>query len=72
MRRAGHFIRNSTFSRTRKPEGIVIVGSSNWSDGGLVQNVEADLLARLDLTNHEQMACYQKIVDCFDKYWSQQ
>ena len=60
------------FSNEEGKKALVIVGSSNWSEGGFIQNVEADLLARLDLTNQEQMACYQKIVDCFDKYWSQQ
>ena len=60
------------FSNEEGKKALVIVGSSNWSDGGFVQNVEADLLARLDLTNQQQLLCYQKIVDCFDKYWSEQ
>ena len=60
------------FSNEEAKAALVIVGSSNWSDGGFVQNVEANLVAHLDLTRCEEMACYRQIVECFDLFWSQQ
>ncbi len=60
------------FSNEVEERALLIVGSSNWSDGGFATNVEADLLIQLDLVNAEHNSCYQKVVDCFGQFWSQQ
>ncbi len=60
------------FSNEELQRALLIVGSSNWSEGGFARNVEADLLIQLDLANKEHNSCYQKVVDCFDRFWSQQ
>lgn len=49
---------------------LVIVGSSNWSDGGFCNNVEANLVARLDLRNAANRKCFADIRNCFDQHWA--
>lgn len=50
----------------------VIIGSSNWSKGGMMTNVEVDAVINLDLANEEHQASYLRIVECFRTYWSEQ
>lgn len=48
---------------------LVIIGSSNWSEGGLVSNVEANVLLRLDLTDPEQAQALESLLDLFEQHW---
>lgn len=50
---------------------LVIVGSSNWSHGGFVDNVEANVLVWLDLTEQDHRACYDRFAELFDRYWKE-
>lgn len=47
-----------------------IVGSSNWSRGGLAENVEVNVIVDLDLADGEHAAAYARLGECFDTYWS--
>jgi HKD family nuclease len=51
---------------------LIVVGSSNWSTGGLWKNVEANVILRLDLSKKEHMACLEQVQQCFDNYWMEQ
>lgn len=48
---------------------LLIIGSSNWSLGGLERNVEANVLLHLDFTDAEQTAAYNDAVAVFETYW---
>ena len=50
----------------------MVMGSSNWSQGGFVTNVEANLLIRLDLSHDSHLTVYRRVTECFDSYWSEQ
>jgi len=59
------------FSNEENGRALLIVGSSNWSYGGLVANIEADLLVRLNLDDPQHRECYESVVACFDEYWQE-
>ena len=48
---------------------LVIIGSSNWTQGGFQRNIEANVLLRLDLADPEQKAAYDKTLEVFNTYW---
>jgi HKD family nuclease len=48
---------------------LLIIGSSNWTQGGFQRNVEANVLLRLDLSDREQKGAYDRTVDVFHTYW---
>ncbi|HZQ47597.1 MAG TPA: phospholipase D-like domain-containing protein [Verrucomicrobiae bacterium] len=50
-------------------EAALIIGSSNWTQGGLQRNVEVNVLLRLSLDDPEQRAAYEKTVEIYKKYW---
>jgi HKD family nuclease len=52
-----------------KTAALVIVGSSNWSDGGLIRNVEVNTLLELDLRQAAHLKTYRKIMEMFETYW---
>ncbi len=43
------------FSDEDDDAATLLLGSSNWSEGGFSKNVEANLLVRLDLTDHDEI-----------------
>ena len=47
----------------------LIIGSSNWTQGGLQRNVEVDVVLRLDLNDPEQKATYERTVEVYQTYW---
>ncbi len=57
------------FTDKSEKMALLIVGSSNWSEGGMVDNVEASLLVRLTLTNADQRRVYDDVQNCFGQYW---
>jgi HKD family nuclease len=59
------------FSNEAERRALLIVGSSNWSTGGFVQNVEANLLVRLDLNDSVHQQCYSNAQRCFRNYWEE-
>lgn len=48
----------------------LIVGSSNWSESGLVSNVEANVALTLDLDDDQARRTYDRVNDYFDRYWT--
>ena len=51
-------------------KALLIVGSSNWGQGGLVNNVEANVAVHLDLSKESHEVVYDRVVECFEVYWS--
>jgi phosphatidylserine/phosphatidylglycerophosphate/cardiolipin synthase-like enzyme len=60
------------FDAEAQSKALLIIGSSNWTEGGFVSNVEVDVVVHLDLTDEEHRATYDRIVKCFADYWSEQ
>lgn len=54
---------------TGREEALVIVGSSNWTKGGLSENVEASVVLHLDLSVPEQQAALDELISVFEEYW---
>jgi HKD family nuclease len=50
-------------------EAALIIGSSNWTRGGLQGNVEVNVVLRLDLNDAEQKATYDRTVEIYQTYW---
>jgi HKD family nuclease len=59
------------FSNEQEGNALLIVGSSNWSDGGLVNNIEANVLLKLELDKEDHKQCYQMISEYFATYWTE-
>jgi HKD family nuclease len=49
---------------------LLVLGSSNWSRGGLFENVEIVVLLELDLADEAHKEIYDKIDRCFELYWT--
>ena len=58
------------FDNYQERQALLIVGSSNWGIGGLVTNIEANIALRLDLSKESHRSVYDRIVKCFEAYWS--
>ena len=52
-------------------EALIIVGSSNWSKGGLADNIEANILIYLSLSVEEERELYDRLEYCFANYWTE-
>jgi len=48
---------------------LLIIGSSNWSHGGLENNVEANVLLHMDFSDAEHKAAYDEATKMFETYW---
>lgn len=59
------------FSDEEDEAALLIVGSSNWSQGGLLNNVEANVIIKLDLAKKDHKACYDLVCGCFREYWQE-
>lgn len=59
------------FSNEEKHEALLIIGSSNWSEGGFLRNIEANVSIKLDLTQASHQECYQSLQTAFLKYWQE-
>ena len=59
------------FDHAANEKALLIVGSSNWSYGGLAGNVEGNLLLHLSLEIEEDRGIYDRMVHCFDNYWTE-
>jgi HKD family nuclease len=60
------------FSNEATQRARVIVGSSNWSAGGLVENVEANVIVNLDLGMPDHLESFRSLKDVFDRYWTEE
>jgi len=59
------------FSSQKEKSGLLIIGSSNWSYGGFVHNIEANVLINLDLEDSEHLKCFNEIMEFFQAYWQE-
>lgn len=59
------------FADEQQERALLAIGSSNWSEGGLLSNVEANVLIELDLSDSEHKACFDQIVSYFEQYWTE-
>ncbi len=60
------------FANEEENRALLVVGSSNWSTGGFWENVEVNVILRLDLGKKDHSASYHQIQACFDDYWMEQ
>lgn len=51
-------------------EALVIVGSSNWTRGGLSENVEANVVVQLSLLDEGNRAAFDDLVRVIEEYWT--
>jgi len=59
------------FSNSEEHKALVCVGSSNWSSGGLLGNIEANLFIELNLKNEGDLETFNQILDKFHRYWTE-
>ena len=59
------------FSNVADDSALLILGSSNWSAGGFHDNVEANVVMKLDLKDAEQSECYRNLQTYFSDYWQE-
>ena len=59
------------FDNSEKQQALLIIGSSNWGEGGLVTNVEANIAVHLDLSDTSHAELYNRVTECFESYWSE-
>jgi Predicted HKD family nuclease len=50
---------------------LLIIGSSNWSDGGFINNVEVNPVIRLNLDNKPEADLFARVIEIFEKYWTE-
>lgn len=59
------------FTNEEAERALLVVGSSNWSRGGLVENVEANVILRLDLSQADHREAYEQVLALFDSFWTE-
>ena len=59
------------FSNEKIQQALLVIGSSNWSKGGLINNVEANIIVKLDLSQDNHLSVYNDICECFSDYWQE-
>jgi hypothetical protein len=57
------------FSNELEDRALVIIGSSNWTEGGFFRNIEANMTALLDLSVSSAREAYSQLVDFFEQFW---
>jgi phosphatidylserine/phosphatidylglycerophosphate/cardiolipin synthase-like enzyme len=60
------------FANEDEGVALIVLGSSNWSEGGLLNNVEANVIIRLDFLEPGHREFYEKALAYFTAYWSEQ
>ena len=52
-------------------EALLVIGSSNWSSGGLYSNVEGNAIIKFNLTSSDHKSEFAKIEELFNDYWQE-
>jgi hypothetical protein len=60
------------FASHESQKALLILGSSNWSEGGLVGNIEANVILQFDLTNQEHRSSFDDLLSHFNTYWREE
>lgn len=50
---------------------LLIIGSSNWSDGGFINNIEVNPVIRLNFDNKPEADFFARVIKIFDTYWTE-
>lgn len=56
---------------SNEKEALLIVGSSNWSEGGFFNNVEVNVVMTMDLTDDETRNTYETLCEYFSRFWQE-
>lgn len=59
------------FDNSEEQQALLIVGSSNWGEGGLVTNIEVNIAVHLDLSDRSHAELYERVAESFEVYWSE-
>jgi HKD family nuclease len=59
------------FDQDENEKALLVIGSSNWSYGGLADNVEGNILLHLSLDIGEDRGIYDRLVYSFENYWTE-
>ena len=59
------------FDHETDQRALLILGSSNWSYGGLADNVESSVILHLNLSAEEDRCIFDRLDFCFENYWSE-
>ena len=57
------------FDNDKTKLALFVVGSSNWTDGGLRDNVEANIVVELDLTKRDQRKLHGELRSYIESFW---
>lgn len=60
------------FDDEENERALLIIGSSNWSYGGLANNIESNILLYLNLDIKVEREIYDRLEYCFTNYWTEQ
>lgn len=60
------------FCNEPEERALAIVGSSNWTEGGLAENVEANVLIRFDLSQADHRTEFEKLKRTFELFWTEE
>lgn len=60
------------FANREEESALLIVGSSNITEGGLFNNVEANTLVKFDLSKEDHRERLEQIESYFDNYWTEE
>jgi HKD family nuclease len=59
------------FAHENAGRAMAVVGSSNWTEGGLAENVEANVLVRFDLAQKEHKSAFDEVKGTLERYWTE-
>lgn len=59
------------FSNETAGIAMALVGSSNWTEGGLAENVEANVLVRFKLNQPDHRIAFDEVRGTLDRYWTE-
>ncbi|RJQ32226.1 MAG: hypothetical protein C4562_04130 [Actinobacteria bacterium] len=60
------------YANEEEKKALLIVGSSNWSQGGLLDNVEANVLIHLNLEEGSHLNLFNEMLSYFNSFWMEQ
>ncbi|MCB9602143.1 MAG: hypothetical protein H6724_02130 [Sandaracinus sp.] len=59
------------FDNLTSKKALAIIGSSNWTRSGQINNVEANAIVPLDLNRDDELKQFEELNRCFIENWSE-